>query len=520
MKKLYISMMLLGAMAFTSCDMDLKPVGTLDEETAIQNAKDMRKFRNTLYTNLRIVTSGAYVYLTDIQLDAFNGLISNGNNLSDFSFGQIFPTNSSVSGYWGSCYTMISNCNALIDKGNQLLASPSTTDDEKVVYGRYIGEARFTRAFGYFGLAEHFSKPYTQTDPTTPHSGVPLVTTYSPTGDASKYPDRATLAATYDLIDADLAEAYTALKSYEESGYTDSDVEQYETDKTAYLTSYAVAAMQARVALVKGDYKTAYEKATEVITSNKYKLVARNSFKRMWTNDTGSEIIFQPFMSSTEKGSSTGGVFQNKDEQDPYYIPNYGTLMMFVENEGDIRYDAWFTTYDNFLIEGTSYKAYIFCKYPGNSTINTTENQFINKIKVFRTSEMYLIAAEAGARLGGEYLTQANQYLNDFCKKRYSGYTNKTYTAQQLLNETLSERKREFIGEGMLWTDLRRTNQGFQRVSDFEIGDPDLDKISGVMFNLGKNLKYEAGDYRFTWPIPKDELDANPQLKGQQNAGY
>ena len=29
-------MMLLGAMAFSSCDMDLKPVGTLDEETAIQ----------------------------------------------------------------------------------------------------------------------------------------------------------------------------------------------------------------------------------------------------------------------------------------------------------------------------------------------------------------------------------------------------------------------------------------------------------------------------------------------------
>ena len=68
-------MMLLGAMAFSSCDMDLKPVGTLDEETAIQNAQDLRQFRNTLYTNLRAVTSGSYIYLTDIQLDGFNGLI-------------------------------------------------------------------------------------------------------------------------------------------------------------------------------------------------------------------------------------------------------------------------------------------------------------------------------------------------------------------------------------------------------------------------------------------------------------
>ena len=158
-------MMLLGAMAFSSCDMDLKPVGTLDEETAIQNSLDMRKFRNTLYSNLRSVTAGSYVYLTDIQLDAFNGLISNGNNLSDFSFGQIYPTNSSITSYWGGNYVMISNCNALIDHADRLMASASFTDNDKIMFARYKGEALFTRAFGYFGLVEHFSKSYTQTDP-------------------------------------------------------------------------------------------------------------------------------------------------------------------------------------------------------------------------------------------------------------------------------------------------------------------------------------------------------------------
>lgn len=520
MKKLYISMMLLGAMAFSSCDMDLKPVGTLDEETAIQSSQDMRKFRNTLYTNLRSVTSGAFVYLTDIQLDGFNGLISNGNNLSDFSYGQIYPTNSNVTGYWSSNYVMISNANALIEKADFLSASSNFTDEEKMVFARYKGEAQFTRALGYFNLVEHFSKSYTQTDPTAAHSGVPLVTKYEPTGDVTKYPSRATIAETYALIDADLQAAYDALKAYEESGYTDKYTEKYETDKTTYLTSYAVAAMQARVALVKGDYQTAWDKATSIITSNKYKLVLRSAYTKMWKNDTGSEIIFQPFMSDTEKGGSNGGIFQKEDESDPYYIPNYGTLMMFVENEGDIRYDAWFTTYNDFLIEGQSYKAYVFCKYPGNASINTTKNEFVNKTKVFRTSEMYLIAAEAGAHLGGDKLSQANKYLNDFCKKRYSGYQDKTYSANMLINQTLQERKREFIGEGMLWTDLRRTNQGFQRLSNFDIGDPDFDKINAVMFNVGKNLKYGAGDYRFTWPIPKDEIDSNPQLKGQQNPGY
>ena len=290
-------MMLLGAMAFSSCDMDLKPVGTLDEETAIQSTQDMRKFRNTLYTNLRSVTSGSYIYLTDIQLDGFNGLISNGNNLSDFSYGQIYPTNSSVTGYWSGNYVMISNANALINKADLLSATSYFTDEEKMAFARYKGEALFTRAFGYFNLVEHFSKPYTQTDPNAAASGVPLVTTYDPTGDQTKYPGRATLAETYALIDADLQAAYDALKAYEESGYTDKYTETYETDKTAYLTSYAVAAMQARVALVKGDWQTAWDKATSIITSNKYKLVLRSAYTRMWKNDTGTEIIFQPFMS-------------------------------------------------------------------------------------------------------------------------------------------------------------------------------------------------------------------------------
>lgn len=40
------------------------------------------------------------------------------------------------------------------------------------------------------------------------------------------------------------------------------------------------------------------------------------------------------------------------------------------------------------------------------------------------------------------------------------------------------------------------------------------------MFAFGMNLKYDADDYRFVWPIPKDEIDSNPQLKNQQNPGY
>ena len=75
------------------------------------------------------------------------------------------------------------------------------------------------------------------------------------------------------------------------------------------------------------------------------------------------------------------------------------------------------------------------------------------------------------------------------------------------------------MGEGMRWSDIRRIGKGFTRNSDYP-DDIDYSALNGVMVTLGRNLKYSATDYRLTWPIPKAELDANPQLAGQQNTGY
>ena len=62
MKKIYFSLMLLCAMAFTSCSMDQAPYGSLDDQTAIEKEKDLRQFRNSLYASMRGVTSGTWLY--------------------------------------------------------------------------------------------------------------------------------------------------------------------------------------------------------------------------------------------------------------------------------------------------------------------------------------------------------------------------------------------------------------------------------------------------------------------------
>ena len=131
MKKIYLSLMLLGAVTFTSCDMDKAPYGALDETTAIESIHDLSVFRVQLYENLRAVTAGKWIYTTDIQMDHFDGLISNGNQIGMFSKGSIMPSDGDITGFWSGSYSAIATCNAILAKCDEFAAKPDVTAAEK-----------------------------------------------------------------------------------------------------------------------------------------------------------------------------------------------------------------------------------------------------------------------------------------------------------------------------------------------------------------------------------------------------
>lgn len=139
----------------------------------------------------------------------------------------------------------------------------------------------------------------------------------------------------------------------------------------------------------------------------------------------------------------------------------------------------------------------------------------MNMSKPFRLSEMYLIAAEAEARQG--HMEEANRYLNTFRSNRIVDYETEYHGDQkEFLQLVADERQREFIGEGMRMSDVRRYGNGFARVAEHA----ENETLESVIVKQGINLKYAADDYRLTWPIPKSEIDANPNLAGEQNPGY
>ena len=92
-------------------------------------------------------------------------------------------------------------------------------------------------------------------------------------------------------------------------------------------------------------------------------------------------------------------------------------------------------------------------------------------------------------------------------KDRDPQYVKSTKTGDALIEEILVQRRIELWAEGRSWTDLKRLNRALVR--------PQSNNAGGGLHVASICLVTDvpAGDVRWQWFIPKDELDANPKIK-------
>ena len=225
--------------------------------------------------------------------------------------------------------------------------------------------------------------------------------------------------------------------------------------------------------------------------------------------------IFQPIFISGQLGSATGTVLIDKSgsntKVNPDFLPTKTVLDLY-DQTNDLRFAAYFKKGSMNFSSGSP-QLYYCSKYPGNPLYCTGNTQFINAPKILRIAEMYLILAEAYKESNDE--TNALSYLNALRSKRIAGYTDQTYSGTALTNEIRKERQRELYMEGYRLWDLKRYGIGLS-------GRTPQDGTY-VYQNGGANsteISKEASDFRFVWPIPTHEINANPQMKDQQNEGY
>ena len=515
MKKILFPFMAL-ALTFASCDMDKEPYDSLPDG-AITSPQEFEGLSNGLYSGLRsCVYSTSFSNAPDIQGDEFNAISGYSNALS-YMYMWTFNSNASeIDNVYANCHGLISRSNYIIDRYNTCdMSNPNVFDKDGIAKVKNIkGEAFFVRAWALSELAKFFCQDYEETIADEENSGVSYQIKYNPSMDESTYPARNTLRQTYKQItdDLDSAEVYIT-----KGGEADSK----------YITADVVNALRARVALAMDDYTTAAQIASALADKSTYTLAkGLSDIRNMWwghegngrtINDTDKESLLRIYTEyPSEVASQTGKEFQPYMKGGiPDYVPTKDVIDLYAAN--DMRTQVYFTNADVTSSAGTSGKIKVLNKYREKGAVYYSSSpseysRWMVMPKVFRIAEMYLIAAEAYAKLGN--ITEGAKYLNKFETSRIRNYKSQTFAnADELMNEVKKERQREFIGEGVRFFDLKRWHQKISRGIPQQMN---LCNLPGYSTTTGLNINY--GDVRYVWPIPQHEIDANPQIV--QNPGY
>lgn len=424
-----------------------------------------------------------------------------GNTYGAFYRWDFTITDGSFSGCWADNYNYVANANVLLNGAQALLDANTLSEADRESVRLYMGHAYFSRAFAYFELARHFCKNYDVATAANDY-GVPLVYEYNPSSNDASYPDRSSLAETFEQIEDDLVKAEELVTT---AGVPNS----------AYITKDVVRALRARVALEKEDYQGAISAATSLIGSGTYPLMTdAAAYADMWLHDNGTEAIWQfAMIKGQETGPNTlGSAFSGIIDvlPRPSYIPTTTVLNLY-DQENDIRYAAYFT-YDSIDAQSVSDFMLTYCKkWPGNPELYDGKSNNVNKTKAFRISEMYLIAAEAYAMSGDE--TNASKILNELKAARIKGWSEKTYSGNALMKEIQNEYVRELFAEDPHIFNMKRWKVGLNRSTSEA-------QVVSYLPALGTDMVKPADNHMWVWPIPKEEIDSNPQIKGQQNEGY
>ncbi|CAL1518355.1 RagB/SusD family nutrient uptake outer membrane protein [Chitinophaga sp. MM2321] len=472
-----VLVLLTGMVAGCNKDfLELKPEQATETKNAIKDLPGLRAAISGVYSLMQNENyyGRTVPLLPDLRAD--NGFISVINNNRYRNQDQYIVTANDVytTDTWNLLYSVVANANMVIQYGPHIFLLPAATDS--VEAKQIVAEAYAIRALVFFDLSRLYAQPYNRTADAS-HMGIPLVTTTNI--DSVQSPSRSTAKQTYDQIISDLR---TAISRFEESKST--------AFSSGRINIYSAAALLSRVLLYKEDWAGAEKYADTVINENKYKLLESEALTADFSKTGNSETIFEVI--NTPVDNRGADALSYMFSQDGYGDVLATDDLFNIYAAKDVR--LGFLKRDKRAGNGGENPANIITKYKDVT-------MFSEGIKVIRLAELYLIRAEARAHLEKDPQAQAD--LNRIVSRADPGAIPVVATGPALLRAIAMERRKELAFEGHRLFDLVRTTASFTKY-----------------LASNKTIAVALPGTKIILPIPQRELDANPNIRHQQNEGY
>jgi len=497
MKKIFKLMLIAGFIGFLlpSCDLDRFPTNAVPFDESFRTVEDARNQLNGLYSQFRTRFYGIFAQSTEVMSDLFNAVIPPGAGNIAGALHRIDMTmlgSSDIASVWRLSYSAINNANIFLERVHEIeLRTPADSSTIR----DFIGQAHYIRAHLYYILITHFGVAYTsQGGPEAP--GVPLVTRF----DLDYRPERATVGETYQFIMAELDSAYRRIATQGQS-------------RSIRITRDAVKALRSKVQLEMGDNEGAAKTALYLINSDRYPLVTTaEELLDGWRNDNWTEDIllmnvtgtesanFQDFFSRFNAGTASPG--SPGQHFAPFFVPTQTVIDLFEPN--DLRRQVYLSNpmVDRVFSNGMPREGVVFLrKWRMNDNYAPAPGNYQHKPKVHRIAEQYLIAAEA--------LGPTAEGIGILTRLRTARGATIPVDANNFTQILRDEWVREMIGEGRRIQSLKRWGIGFDgRVPQ----NPNI-IAGGDMQEYYTLLEAPANFYRFTWPVPLNEIRTNPNIR-------
>jgi len=375
---------------------------------------------------------------------------------------------------WSYYYDIVDNANIIL--ANIDNASDAALNESRVAFIK--ANALTYRAFSFYQLLQLYAQRYDIGGANT-HPGIPIYTEPTQTGKA-----RSTVAEVYTQINTDLD---AAIDLFTGSAFSRVNVSE--------INLRVAQGIKARVALTTGQYATAETMAKAARTG--HALVPATKYGYGWNKADNTEWMWGAVV-ITEQQTSYASCFSHIDP----YFGGYATLGNH-KIISTLVYDYMSATDERKKVFKTIQgKARVGKKFTGNGGYDATgQSNWTNDYLFMKSAEMYLIEAEAIARLGGRD-GEAQTALFNLVSARDPSYVQSVLTGDPLVQEILMQRRCELWGEGQRFFDLKRMNLDLNRA---DLGHtPSLWNAAGF---------FAAGDKNFVFLIPKQEIDANPLVE-------
>ncbi len=527
--------LLLFATAFTSCKkvLETSPYGSITDATAFATAERCALSLNGVYDAAQ---STAFVNgTTDKRGYPFGAAnIEQGDmrgedmvNVAAFFMvtyqGTYNSTAPNCVALWKGLYILINDANIAIDGFRKAGAAGVLTP---AVAAQYEAECRFLRAMAHHEALLHWARPYSDNNGNNvgiPYRETPINTSEAVAGILNT--PRMRVDSVYLKILADLDFAKQNLPESIASG----GVNTYRATKAAAI------ALKMRIKMHMGQWGDVVTESTDIVSAtpsvssiSPWRLTtsAADPFK----SNISSESIFSIKNDASDAPSSNGGLASMFGS---VTLTGRGLVIIspvIWNNPGwlcdDKRRDT--VGVNQLVTRGANNGA-------NQSYFTTKYRDYTNRgdyAPQIRYAEVLLTLAEAKARLDAGISSEALVLLNAVRDRSLASPTTQTYTAASFPTKTdflkaiLLERRIEFLAEGKRWGDISRL------ATDPVLGTGGIPAkaVNGnggaaglASYNCGAG--YTPGqaaipysDYRFIWPIPQSERDANPIIA--QNPQY